>query len=94
MHLLQSGVPIITIKDVLGHADVKLTEIYVQTDLEAKRKALEQGGHIKGRSPFTEIAPISSHGSSPCDGIMESNTPTRHGSPVPSDALNITPDLP
>ncbi len=41
MHLLQSGVPIITIKDVLGHADVKSTEVYVQTDLEAKRKALE-----------------------------------------------------
>jgi site-specific recombinase XerD len=44
MHLLQSGVPIITIKDVLGHADVKSTEVYVQTDLEAKRKALEQAG--------------------------------------------------
>jgi site-specific recombinase XerD len=44
MHLLQSGVPIITIKDVLGHADIKSTEVYVQTDLEAKRKALEQGG--------------------------------------------------
>lgn len=44
MHLLQSGVPIITIKDVLGHADVKSTEVYVQTDPEAKRKALEQAG--------------------------------------------------
>jgi len=44
MHLLQSGVPIVTIKDVLGHADVRTTEIYVQTDLEAKRKALEQAG--------------------------------------------------
>lgn len=44
MHLLQSDVPIITIKDVLGHADVRSTEIYVQTDLEAKRKALEQAG--------------------------------------------------
>jgi site-specific recombinase XerD len=44
MHLLQSGVPIITIKDVLGHADVRSTEIYVQTDMDAKRKALEQAG--------------------------------------------------
>lgn len=44
MHLLQSGVPIITIKDVLGHADVRSTEVYVQTDLEAKRKALEKAG--------------------------------------------------
>jgi len=44
MHLLQSGVPIITIKDVLGHASVKSTEVYVQTDPEVKRKALEQAG--------------------------------------------------
>jgi site-specific recombinase XerD len=44
MHLLQSGVPIITIKDVLGHADVRSTAVYVHTDLEAKRKALEQAG--------------------------------------------------
>jgi integrase/recombinase XerD len=44
MHLLQSGVPIVTIKDVLGHADVRSTEVYVQTDVEAKRKALEQAG--------------------------------------------------
>ena len=44
MHLLQSGVPIITIKDVLGHATVRSTEVYVQTDPEVKRKALEQAG--------------------------------------------------
>jgi len=44
MHLLQSDVPIITIKDVLGHADIRSTEVYLQTDLEAKRKALEQAG--------------------------------------------------
>jgi len=40
MHLLQSGVPLVTIKDFLGHADIKSTEIYVQIDLEMKRKAL------------------------------------------------------
>jgi site-specific recombinase XerD len=44
MHLLQSGVSIITIKDVLGHADVKSTEVYVQSDPEMKRKALERAG--------------------------------------------------
>jgi site-specific recombinase XerD len=44
MHLLQSGVPLITIKDVLGHADLKSTEIYVQADLEMKRKALQSAG--------------------------------------------------
>jgi site-specific recombinase XerD len=40
MHLLQAGVPLITIKDFLGHADVKSTEVYVQIDLGMKRAAL------------------------------------------------------
>jgi site-specific recombinase XerD len=58
MHLLQSGVPLITIKDVLGHADVKSTEIYVQTDLEAKRRALEQAGTASQESRRSgKIAP-------------------------------------
>jgi integrase/recombinase XerD len=58
MHLLQSDVPIITIKDVLGHADVRSTEVYVQTDLEAKRKALEQAGtSTKDRRGSRRIAP-------------------------------------
>ena len=41
MHLLQSGVPLVMVKDFLGHVDMKSTEIYVQADLEMKRKALE-----------------------------------------------------
>jgi site-specific recombinase XerD len=41
VHLLQSGIPLVTIKDFLGHADVRTTQIYVATDLEAKRKALQ-----------------------------------------------------
>ena len=44
MHLLQSGLPLITIKDILGHADVKSTEVYIQVDLEMKQKALESAG--------------------------------------------------
>jgi integrase/recombinase XerD len=58
MHLLQSDVPIITIKDVLGHADIRSTEVYVQTDLEAKRKALEQAGTSSHETRRTrKIAP-------------------------------------
>lgn len=57
MHLLQSDVPIITIKDVLGHADVRSTEVYVQTDLEAKRKALEQAGTSSQPTRRPKIAP-------------------------------------
>jgi len=41
MHLLQSGVPLVMVKDFLGHVDMKSTEVYVQADLEMKRKALD-----------------------------------------------------
>ena len=41
MHLLQSGVPLVRVKDFLGHVDLKSTDVYVQADLEMKRKALE-----------------------------------------------------
>jgi len=41
MHLLQSCVPLVMVKDFLGHVDLKSTEFYVQADLEMKRKALE-----------------------------------------------------
>ena len=40
MHLLQAGIPLVTIKDFLGHADVKSTEVYVEIDLAMKREAL------------------------------------------------------
>jgi site-specific recombinase XerD len=42
MHLLQSGVNLIYIRDILGHADIKTTEIYARIDGEMKRKALEK----------------------------------------------------
>lgn len=41
MHLLQSGVPLVMVKDFLGHVDMKSTDVYVQADLEMKRKALD-----------------------------------------------------
>lgn len=44
MHLLQSGVPLITVKDFLGHVDLTSTEVYVQADLEMKRTALAVAG--------------------------------------------------
>lgn len=42
MHLLQSGINIVYIRDLLGHTDVKTTEIYARLDTEMKRKALEE----------------------------------------------------
>lgn len=42
MHLLQSGVNLVYIRDLLGHADVSTTEVYARADEHFKRKALEQ----------------------------------------------------
>jgi site-specific recombinase XerD len=42
MHLLQGGINIIYIKDFLGHADIKTTEMYARADVETKRQALEK----------------------------------------------------
>lgn len=41
MHLLQSGVNLIYIRDLLGHVDIKTTEVYARIDGEMKRRALE-----------------------------------------------------
>jgi integrase len=41
MHLVEAGVNLIYIRDLLGHADVSTTEIYARADAEAKRKAIE-----------------------------------------------------
>lgn len=40
MLLLQSGVALIYIRDLLGHVDIATTEIYARADTEMKRKAI------------------------------------------------------
>ena len=42
MHLLQSGVNLVYIRDILGHSSVQITEIYARTDSHQKREAIEQ----------------------------------------------------
>ena len=42
MHLLQSGVNLVYIRDILGHVSVQTTEIYAKTDSQKKREAIEQ----------------------------------------------------
>jgi integrase/recombinase XerD len=42
MHLLQADNPLVVIRDFLGHADIKSTEIYARADLDMKRRALEK----------------------------------------------------
>lgn len=45
MHLLQSGVNLVYIRDFLGHVDIQTTEIYARIDGEMKRKALEKSNN-------------------------------------------------
>ena len=41
MHLLENGVNLIYIRDILGHASVVTTEVYAKANPEMKRKAIE-----------------------------------------------------
>ena len=52
MHLLQSGVDLSVIRDFLGHADAKTTEIYARANLEMKRQALQK---VVGGSPVPAL---------------------------------------
>lgn len=42
LYLVQSNVDIATIKDWLGHADIRTTSLYIDINIEMRRKALEQ----------------------------------------------------
>lgn len=53
MHMLQGGVPVVVIRDILGHVDVKTTEVYARANLEMKRRALE----TTANSPSTPTTP-------------------------------------
>ena len=53
IHLLRSGVPLIYIRDFLGHVSVTTTEIYARVDAEEKRKALEGAYEV----PAQDVVP-------------------------------------
>jgi site-specific recombinase XerD len=42
MHLLQAGVNLVYIRDILGHVSILTTEIYARADSRQKREAIEQ----------------------------------------------------
>ncbi|SCZ76104.1 Phage integrase family protein [Acidaminobacter hydrogenoformans DSM 2784] len=52
MSLLDSGVDLIYIRDLLGHTSVKTTEVYAKTNVQLKRKAIEASAN--------EIVPVES----------------------------------
>jgi site-specific recombinase XerD len=42
MHLLQAGVNLVYIRDILGHVSIQSTEIYARADSKLKRESLEK----------------------------------------------------
>jgi integrase/recombinase XerD len=42
MHLLQAGVNLVYIRDILGHSSVQVTEMYAKVDSKQKREAIEK----------------------------------------------------
>jgi site-specific recombinase XerD len=49
MHLLQAGVNLVYIRDILGHLSIQTTDIYARADSKAKREALEKA--------YTDLTP-------------------------------------
>ncbi|AFM41531.1 site-specific recombinase XerD [Desulfosporosinus acidiphilus SJ4] len=49
MHLLQSGVNLVYIRDILGHTSIQVTEVYARTDSRQKRAAIEKA--------YTDVTP-------------------------------------
>jgi site-specific recombinase XerD len=54
MHLLQAGVNLVYIRDILGHVSIQTTEIYARADSKQKREAIEKA--YNNVSP--EISPL------------------------------------
>ena len=41
MHMIEADIPLVYIRDILGHKEISITEIYAKVNVETKRKALE-----------------------------------------------------
>jgi integrase len=55
MHLLENGVNLIYIRDLLGHVSVTTTERYAKANAEVKRRAIEQASsNILAESNFDD----------------------------------------
>ncbi len=54
MHLLESGVNLIYIRDILGHSSVTTTEIYAKANPKLKEKQiLEYANNIKAKEKYS-----------------------------------------
>jgi len=57
MHLLQAGVNLVYIRDILGHESVQTTEVYARVDSKQKREAIEKAyaDVVKREGPLCEL---------------------------------------
>lgn len=62
MHLLQAGVNLVYIRDILGHSSVQVTEIYARTDSQQKREAIERA--------YSDVAPSETPAWLTDDGLL------------------------
>ena len=57
MHLLENGVNLIYIRDILGHASIVTTEVYAKANPEMKRQAVEAAAaHTLGPSRYDQAS--------------------------------------
>ena len=57
MHLLEAGVNLVYIRDLLGHSSVETTEVYAKASPEVKRQHIERAGaKILGETPDYDAA--------------------------------------
>jgi site-specific recombinase XerD len=56
MHLLQAGVNLVYIRDILGHENIQTTEIYARADSKLKREAIEKA--YSKVAPDTKVKPV------------------------------------
>lgn len=54
IHLLQAGIPLIYIRDILGHVSVKTTEVYARVLSKQKEEALEKANQNLAQSQTAE----------------------------------------
>jgi len=64
MHLFQSGINLVYIRDILGHVSIQTTEIYARADSKQKREALE--------AAYINIIPVQAN-----EGIWEKDSKLR-----------------
>jgi len=58
MHLLQAGVNLVYIRDILGHVSIQTTEVYARADSKLKREALQNAyTNVINKEPSWEKDP-------------------------------------